>query len=354
MHSASIRYNARAATLVCAAIAGCNLPSLTEQIDKSKMISAVILNWSRPGMLVKVILPVLERYSCVSEIVISHGKKSTAFDYESRHCRITHREDWELDKKWGIRRRLIAAKEASNEIIWSQDDDLLVPEETIKELLFHYRRQPNVLHGLVGKQFTLTQTSPSPQFIYTADLALGSVILLGGASVLCKRDSAERCFAPEHQAIHDFVRENTCNGNVEDIIHSLATFKNSGLPNKSYDFPYFDLSFVANQGEAISSQLGHIDQRTALLNYAVEKMGLQEKASKFAEKKKVNPYIRPPGSDRNWVRKVRRLKERLTRWTFYFLLTSKMHLIKRMMLKQWAEKHLRRSRYRRELAAHDI
>ena len=56
------------------------------------MISAVILNWERPYNLKHIILPLLEQCSQIDEIIISHGKLDTAFDYESERCRMVHRQ----------------------------------------------------------------------------------------------------------------------------------------------------------------------------------------------------------------------------------------------------------------------
>ncbi len=135
------------------------------------MISVVILNWLRPSNLKDTILPALERYSSVSEIIISHGKKETAFDYKSEQCRIVHRKDWgEVNDTYGLARRWIAGKYAANEIVMDHDDDLLISEDTLEKLLHHYLQRPNVIHGLFGRQ-------PSTTFRYDPVDHHGDVLL---------------------------------------------------------------------------------------------------------------------------------------------------------------------------------
>ena len=98
-------------------------------------------------MLTDVILPVLERYANISEIIISHGRQETAFNYTSRRCRIVHREDWgDINETYGLSRRFLAAKDVVNDIILHHDDDLVLPERALDQLLLHYQRQPDVIH----------------------------------------------------------------------------------------------------------------------------------------------------------------------------------------------------------------
>ena len=108
-------------------------------------------------MLTDVILPVLERCANISEIIISHGRQETAFNYTSRRCRIVHREDWgDINETYGLSRRFLAAKDAVNEIILHQDDDLVLSERTLDQLLLHYQRQPDVIHGVSGRRSSLS------------------------------------------------------------------------------------------------------------------------------------------------------------------------------------------------------
>ena len=305
------------------------------------MISAVIPNWNRPDTLTRVILPTMERYSCIDEIVISHGKKETAFDYKSRYCRVVHREDWEVNKEWGLARRFVAAKEAANEIIWQQDDDLLVPEETIAELLVHYRRQPNVVHGLDGR-------SLDKDLNYLVGTVYGEVIWLCTRGTLSRRDLAARFFDPAYREIHDFVRENGFPlWNGEDLFYSLVAVGSSGLPNRAYDFPYFDLGFASDNTEAVYKTPGHVEWRTKMVKYAVEKMGLQEDVIGFM-------HVSPPPFKRKWIRRQLRYRKSLEKRVLYFLLRSRMHFIGRKVLRKFAEKGLQRSRFRRSSSVQKV
>ena len=95
-------------------------------------VSAVILNWNRPSWLRRVILPLLARHPLVDEICISHGRERTCFAFESTHCDIIHRRDWDLNDRYGLALRFVAAREAKNEAVLILDDDLVVAGRSIR------------------------------------------------------------------------------------------------------------------------------------------------------------------------------------------------------------------------------
>ena len=295
------------------------------------MISAVIPNWNRPETLVKTILPILERYARISEIVISHGKKATAFDYKSRFCRIRHREDWELNKDWGLLCRFIAASEAVNKTIWHQDDDLLVPETTIEALFRHHRQHPDVLCGLHGRRC-------SNKLLYEAVEIHGDVLLLAGQAMLYKRRLAAQSFASEYQKIHDFMRNNVERHAAEDLLLSLVALQNSGAPNKSVNLPSVDLRYFCNNDEALERRPQHSLKRTEFLRYAVPAMQLQETFAAF-EKNHPVPYhiereMQAEQRAAATAKPVKSLKFRV----FYLLLSRMPGAIARSLLHFWARK----------------
>lgn len=212
------------------------------------MISAVILNWDRPSALTDVILPVLERYANISEIIISHGRHETAFNYTSRRCRIVHREDWGINETYGLSRRFLAAKGAVNEIILHHDDDLILPERTLDRLLSHYQRRPNVIHSLFGRRPSL-----SLQYLYE-DVTGDVLIALTGCSLVSKK-LVEHCLGRYFQETHNFMRQSNFKTlwNGEDIYQSLVAFKHSGLLNKAYALPCVYLNSVLGNSMAISN-----------------------------------------------------------------------------------------------------
>ena len=132
------------------------------------MLSVVILNWERPFNLMNVILPNLEKIPFVDEIIISHGREDTTFEYESEHCRLVHRRDENLNLEYGLALRFLAAGYARNDTILMVDDDVLVLESSISELLDEFIREPDVVHGLYGR-------NPDKRMRYQTELVYGEV-----------------------------------------------------------------------------------------------------------------------------------------------------------------------------------
>ena len=227
-------------------------------------------------MLTDIILPAIERYANVSEIIISHGKQETAFNYKSKHCRIVHREDWDLNKTYGLSLRFLAGREAVNEIVFQQNDDILIPEETIDDLLARYQKQPDVLHGLVGR-------IPDLSFRYNFNDIYGATLMVLTSGVLFKRELQEYCLGQHFEEMQDFMRQSNFKvlWNGEEIYQSLVAFKHSGLPNMAYNLPWVCLESIADNSEAVSSHPSHETERTKFLRYAIEKMDLQEQATEL-------------------------------------------------------------------------
>ena len=49
----------------------------------NKKISMVVMNWLRPHVLTDVILPVVTKYKLIDEIIISHGREDTYFEFDA-------------------------------------------------------------------------------------------------------------------------------------------------------------------------------------------------------------------------------------------------------------------------------
>ena len=81
------------------------------------MISLIILNWKRPTNIKDKILPYIENNYLIDEIIISHGREDTIFEYQSPVKNIIHRDDSELNNTFGLSLRFLAALTSKNKFI---------------------------------------------------------------------------------------------------------------------------------------------------------------------------------------------------------------------------------------------
>ena len=100
-------------------------------------------------MLSEVLLPALSRCDLVGEIIVSHGRADTMFNFESSHARIVHRDDVSLNQSYGLARRWFCWNDAEHDSVLSLDDDILLPESSLTDLHKAFSKDPNRLHGVV-------------------------------------------------------------------------------------------------------------------------------------------------------------------------------------------------------------
>lgn len=230
-------------------------------------ISVVILNWERPFNLTNIILPNLERMPLVDEIIISHGREDTAFEYESGHCYWVHRRDESINLEYGLARRFLAAEYARNDVIMMVDDDVLVLESSIAALRDEFIREPAVVHGLYGR-------NPDKRMRYRMELVHGEVTYLTTKAVMFSRKLACRFFeyAP---LMNGLERAGKVVWNGEDIFMSLVAIKTSGRLNRAYPLPRIELEAKgAGAATGIWELPGHWQYRSRFSQRAIEALGV--------------------------------------------------------------------------------
>ncbi len=231
------------------------------------MISVVILNWERPFNLTNLILPNLEKMPFVDEIIISHGREDTAFEYESEHCRWVHRRDESLNAEYGLARRFLAAGDARNDTILMVDDDVLVLESSISELLGEFNGEPDLVHGLYGR-------NPDKRMRYKAESIYGEVTYLTTKAAMFSKQLVHRFFeyAP---LMNGLEREGKVVWNGEDLFLSLVAIKTSGRLNRAYPLPRIELEAKgAGAATGIYELPGHWRYRSMFSQRAIEALGV--------------------------------------------------------------------------------
>ena len=117
-------------------------------------ISVIILNWLRPNNIRNYILPVLVQCPFVDEIIISHGRKDTYFDYSIENKHIIHRQDHELNHLFGLSLRFLAARDARNNLILFIDDDLVPSHVTLLRMMKQSTNNYPCLISKYGRNIT--------------------------------------------------------------------------------------------------------------------------------------------------------------------------------------------------------
>ena len=236
-------------------------------------ISAVILNRKRPCNLEHVILPALEKYSCVDEIIISHCKEETTFEYESGHCRVVHRHDHvENHREYGMGCRFLAGKNACNDVILLLDDDVIMPESSLLALCDEFTRDPDVIHSLYGR-------NPGRQLSYSARRCHGEVTYaLAGAALLSKRLAG--LFFEYAPLVAGLVRAESkqwpfCG--EEDLFMSLVAVRINRRLNRAHPFPRVELR-VSDEGtsEALCERPAPMRDRTLFSQFAIPALGVAD------------------------------------------------------------------------------
>lgn len=245
-------------------------------------LSVVVRNWQRPANLAELILPALERADFIDEIIISHGRADTEFAYEaaerpaSPRVKITHRQDAALNAKYGLARGFFAAREARNPAVLMLDDDVLVPTETLADLLAAWQRAPEVMHGLVGRNPTANLTydwNVAVRGAATIVLVKCCVMSRDLAVAACDQMESERKLARMVAAMSKY----TPRWNGEEIFASLLAIKLSGELNQAHALDWSELPDDIGSGISTRSPALHLKIRTMMLRYLVKKWEIKSK-----------------------------------------------------------------------------
>jgi len=246
------------------------------------MISAVILNWNRPYNLKNLILPHLDQSPYIDEIIISHGKRETVFEYESNCCRIVHRHDYgDKNRDYGLALRFLAAIDARNDTVLSLDDDIVIPESSMAALLDKYARVPDVVHSLYGR-------NPDRKLQYWDIQRLGEVTYaVTNAALLPKRLAG--LFFDYAPLVNDLAKKKTPAWYGEDLFLSLVAIKVNRRLNRAHSLPHLRLDTYLNGRcpPGLSEIPGHFEDRSLFSQHAIETL----QVSNLVKKSSICPAL---------------------------------------------------------------
>jgi len=242
------------------------------------MISTIILNYNRPAYLKNTVLPKLLSLNKVDEIIISHGKEKTFFEYN--HKKIVHKKDWDINTKHGLSLRFTNAVNSKNDIILIIDDDIYTNNYTIDYLYNKLLENPKTIHGIYGRNLTKDNK-------YSTDLYIGECDIVLTRLLLCKKEICENFLKYKDEFEREYLIKNSKPfWNGEDIILNLLNYYINNQKSYSYDLPHTNRLHIFDIGNAISLDKSHLEYRSKLCNFFKNKFKTFEKKNK--SKKKIN------------------------------------------------------------------
>jgi len=228
------------------------------------MISVVMLNWRRPEQ-VRVNAVRCAGYKLVSEVIVftNAGPPLDLSLCPRPATQITANYDL------GLYSRFAAATLAANECILHLDDDLMVPEDTLKRLYRSWRGDRAICHSLHGRQTARG---------YQLEEAFGKVEVVLTRCLMASRQLCAHALTHAHQ-FDDLKSERY--GNGEDIILSFTAMKLSGRLNCAYKLPFTEFPATGAGGRggpavAIHRRWsGHQAHRARVLERCREHFGIK-------------------------------------------------------------------------------
>jgi len=221
-------------------------------------LSLLFLHWKRSENLTA-ILDVEAKYSSVAEIIVLNNNSKTLFQHAHPKVKVLN-----SSFDFGLRTRWVLGVLASNDCLVFQDDDLIVPEETL--LAFHTELENDPLRA-----YSLHGRNPGKRNDYNSKDVVGDAeIVLTRATCIHKQhipliiESEQEFFrgrGTQLPAGREFP--------AEDIFLSYAISSHFGKKHKVLKLPHKNLSTP----HAISSNKGHLRRRTELMRECQEFFG---------------------------------------------------------------------------------
>ena len=179
---------------------------------ENKKISMVVMNWLRPEVLQNDILPNMVKYELLDEIIISHGREDTYFEFDDP--KIVNRKDWgDVNEYYGLSRRFLASSEAKTDVILMIDDDEYPTEDAVKRLYEKYKKNPKRMYGPFGQNLRNGN--------YNYHMRFGEVCVL---ITKCTMFNKELCwqFFKYMPMMREILKEGKPYWNGEDILMSAV------------------------------------------------------------------------------------------------------------------------------------
>lgn len=194
--------------------------------ETSMALSAVILNWKRPEN-VRLIVDSLKQLELIDDVIVWNNNPAAVF--EQRDAKIVN-----ASHDFGLYTRFAAVCLARHEAVLIQDDDLLLPQETVERLFETWHGNPATLHGIFGR-------APRRDGSYGRRISKsGRAPIVLTRALITKRVYGADFFRYCTQ-FADLQQKGNPLGNGEDIIFSYVVMHESGKLNHIHRFPFTEL-----------------------------------------------------------------------------------------------------------------
>lgn len=241
----------------------------------------VILNWERQQHLRDYMIPVLLGCPEIGNIIISHGKRETYFDYPDE--RVICLDHSEANGSLGLALRFNCHEHLTAEAMMILDDDQFITPAHVRQLVEAYRAKPDHIHGYDARYVFRTRTGlvyarMRHLYKYILDPVFRShffgerpkpVITL--TKTLIAPATAAKLFCENQHLVEEFVRVNSKPlWNGEDIFFNLVFLAKTGKRPVIHK-PCEKLRETAQAATGISSQKGfHYHYRSAFVRHAAQ------------------------------------------------------------------------------------
>ena len=241
------------------------------------MLSVVLLNYSRPSNIKDFIIPSLQKYGIVNEIIISHGKQESVF--KSKHNKVTNLyHQGSMNKEFGLTLRFVSGAEAKNDYVMIMDDDILPSEQTVQNLYDKVKKREGI-YGLYGRYL-------DENMGYNKTNAFGKVPIVLTRCLICTKDMCQYFVDNFRDYETEKIRNSKPYWNGEDILFSLLSIKKYNRLPEAFDYDHYNtLSDYLTFGNAISSGVEHDNYRKELTKDFVSKLSIENEIKKTEIKK---------------------------------------------------------------------
>ena len=236
------------------------------------MLSVVMLNYSRPSNIKDFIIPSLQKYNIIDEIIVSHGKRGAQFN--SKDAKVTNLHHYgKMNKEYGLALRFVSGAEARNKYVMIMDDDILPSEDTVKKLVEKIKKRDGI-YGLYGRYL-------DDDMKYKKTNAFGEVPIVLTRCLVCTRDMCQYFLDNFREFETQKIKDSKPYWNGEDILFSFLSIKKYGRLPQAFDYGHYNtvmnyLSF----SNGISSGSEHDEYRKELTQDFVSKLNVDSELSK--------------------------------------------------------------------------
>lgn len=185
------------------------------------MITQILLNWKRPKNVQKIVTEA-NASKMIDDVIVwcNHQNPTYQINHNHLRCRLI-----ESTVDFGLTTRFGCGLFAVNDCLLIQDDDILLPDETIRLLYSRWSDEPEIIHGIFGRK-------PTDQNAYAKDVMgdLECPIVLTRALMVHRKYCIE--FFRELPKFRDLLENAKPSGNGEDILFSYVVRNRSGNQNR--------------------------------------------------------------------------------------------------------------------------